>query len=279
MPNRQLLHDQLADADTVPAWLLRLRDCPHFDYMQRPLRWRVLWLDDWADCIHVHSAVQRGSLWPRHNGAHGGNLRRPLQRRLLLQRWVGVGDAVCVRRGLVLPLRHHVRDPVPLPHGHVLARRRVLHGAGLVHCVPSWIVRRHDGAHDLCVHRALYSRLLLQRGQHNRDAVCVPVRPLLPVGHVFGDAVPLPRGFVLARRRVLHGAGLVHSVPGRHLREHNGAHDCCVHRRVPDWLLLPPQLNLRDADHLPGGLFLPRGRRRADGLLLPVRVLGHGPDR
>jgi hypothetical protein len=200
-----------------------------------------------------------------------------------------------VPSGLLLLNKLAVADAVPDGLLWCVHRSFVVHVFRPLFGGLLWLV---SWAHLIHLQRRLQRGLLLPLWVDVRDAVFVPGRPLLPIGHVLGGAVPLPRGHVLARRRVLHGAGLVHSVPGRivrqrdgahdrrvhgalpgrHVRQHNGAHDCRVHRRVPDWLLLPPGLNLRDADYLPGRLLLPRGRRRADGLLMPVRVLEHGPD-
>ena len=178
-------------------------------------------------------------------------------------------------RGLLLHDQRAVTDGVS--GGHV----ERLHSADIVGDVLrllGGLLWRVNGPHLIHLQRPLQRGLLLPLRVDVRDAIHVPGRPLLPVGNVLGGAVPLPRGHVLARRRGLHGAGLVRSVPGRHVRQCDGAHDLCVHRRVSDWLLLPPGLDLRDADHLPRGLLLPRWRRRGDALLVPVRVLGHGPD-
>ena len=106
--------------------------------------------------------------------------------RLFLYRWVNERDGSALRCWKVLPRR--VGDAVVMPSGFL------------------W-----PGHDKRCgnLQWAMLGWLLLPRGFDVRDAVYVPGRPLLPFRHGLGDAVPLPRGNVLARRRVVHDARLV----------------------------------------------------------------------
>jgi hypothetical protein len=189
--------DVFGDMHRLPPWLF----------------WRVKWPHN----LGVQWALCRGVLWC-FNGPHVRHVQWAMQRGLLLPRRVDVRDAVSLPGRPLLPVGHVLGDAVPLPRGHILARRRGLHGAGLMHSVPGRIVRQCDGADDVDVHSTLQHGLLLPLRVDVRDAVLLLGRPLLPIGNVLGGAVPLPRGYVLARRRGLHSARIVHSVPGRSVR-------------------------------------------------------------
>lgn len=195
----QVLHRGSGGAGELPSRRLRLITYQHGGDVRWTVYSRLLlrrWVHERNGC-----ALRGGAILSRRFGSTdamsswllrfvgnkcAGNVQRPMLGRLFLYRWVNERDGYALRRWKVLPGR--VGDTVAVPSGFL------------------W--PDHDKRSGN-VRWAMLGRLLLPRGFDVRGAVYVPGRPLLPFRHGLGDAVPLPRGYVLARRRDVHGARLV----------------------------------------------------------------------